>query len=63
MDENTELRLMINGSVKSVNIDFFDSAITERLKILGEVNIYVLVSDLLENPIVPFDFYLDYIYI
>ena len=63
MDENTELRFMINGSVKSVNIDFFDSAITERLKILGEVNIYVLVSDLLENPIVPFVFYLDYIYI
>lgn len=63
VDENAELRFMINGSVKSVNIDYFDKEILERLKILGEVNIYFLVADLMEKPIVPFVHYSDYIYL
>lgn len=63
VDENTELRFMVNGSVKSVDIDYFDSEIIERLRILGEINIYSLVADLMTNPIVPFVHYSDYIYL
>ncbi len=63
VEENTELRFMINGSVKSVNIDYFDNEIIKRLESLGEVNIYSLVADLMGNPIIPFVFYPDYIYI
>lgn len=63
VDENTELRFMINGSVKSVDIDYFDDEIIERLRILGEINIYSLVADLMVNPIVPFVHYSDYIYL
>lgn len=63
VEENTELRFMMNGSVKSVNINHFDNKILERLKILGETNIYFLVADLILNPIVPFVSYSDYIYL
>ncbi len=63
VNENTELRFMINGSVKSVNIDYFDNEVLERLKKFGEVNIYSLVADLMGNPIVPFVHYSDYIYL
>lgn len=63
VDENTELRFMINGSVKSVNIDYFDNEIIERLRMMGEVNIYSLVANLMGNPIVPFVHYSDYIYL
>lgn len=61
--ENTELRFMINGSVKSVNIDYFDNEIIERLRILGEVNIYSLIANLMINPIIPFVQYSDSIYL
>lgn len=63
VDENTELRFMINGSVKSVDIDYFNNEIIERLRLLGEVNIYSLVANLIVNPIVPFVHYSDYIYL
>lgn len=63
VDENTELRFMMNGSVKSVSIHYFDNEIIERLRILGEVNIYSLVGNLMGNPIVPFVHYSDYIYL
>ena len=63
VDENTELRFMVNGSVKSVDIDYFDAEIIERLRILGEINIYSLVADLMIKPIVPFVHYSDYIYL
>lgn len=62
-NENTELRFMINGAVKSVNIDYFDDKIIERLKMLGEVDIYSLVANLMGNPIIPFVQYSDYIYL
>lgn len=61
--ENTELRFMINGLVKSVSIDYFDDAILNRLEQLGEVNIYLLVADLMGNPIFSFVHYSDYIYL
>lgn len=61
--ENTELRFMVNGVVKSVNIDYFDSEILNRLEQLGEVNIYSLVASLIGNPIMPYVSYSDYIYL
>lgn len=63
VDENTELRFMINGLVKSVNINYFDNEIIERLRMLGKVNIYSLVVDLMVKSIVPFVHYPDYIYL
>lgn len=63
VDENTELRFMINGSVKSVDINYFDNEIMERLKTLGEVNIHFLIANLMGNPIIPFVHYSDYIYL
>ncbi len=63
VSENTELRFMINGSVQSVNIDYFDNKILERLRACGEVNIYSLVADLMGKSIVPSVYYSDYIYL
>ena len=54
---------MINGSVRSGDIDYFYYEIIGRLRILGEINIYSLVADLMANPIVPFVHYSDYIYL
>lgn len=63
LTENSELRFMLNGTVKSVAIDYFDEAIIERLKNLGKVEISKLVADLMGNPIIPFVYYSDYIYV
>ena len=63
LKDNCELRFMLNGKVKSVNIDYFNNDILERLKSLGKVNIYKLIANLMGNPIIPYVIYSDYIYI
>ncbi len=63
INDNTELRFMINGQVISCNIDYFDNDILQRLQKLGKVNIYTLVADLMANPIIPYIIYADWIYI
>lgn len=52
VNENKELRYMINGIVKSVNIDYFDDFILKRLKELGNCPIYKLIGNLMTNPII-----------
>ena len=54
---------MINGTVKSVDIDYFNKSILNRLEQLGEVNLYTLIADLMGNSIIPFVYYADYIYL
>ena len=61
--DNKELRYMINGTVKSVDIDYFNKSILNRLEQLGEVNLYTLIADLMEISIIPFVYYADYIYL
>ena len=50
---NKELRYMINGSVKSVDLDYFDNNIIERLKSLGKVSKREFVINLMSNSIIP----------
>ena len=44
---------MINGSVKSVDLDYFDNNIIERLKSLGKVSKHEFVINLMSNSIIP----------
>ncbi len=59
---NKELRFMINGSVISVNLDYFDNDIINRLKILGKVSKIKLVASLMGDPIIPRCHYADFIW-
>ena len=63
INDNTELRFMINGQVISKDINYFDNDILQRLEKLGKVNIHTLVADLMGNPIIPSVRYADFIYI
>ena len=63
VNEDCELRYMINGVVVSTDIDNFDAAIIERLKKIGKVYIFNLVADLMLNPTIPFVVYADWIYV
>ena len=51
LNSNKELRFMKNGVVQSVDIDYFDNVILERLKKLGKVEKRKLIIDLIGNPI------------
>ena len=62
ISDNKELRYMINGIVKSVNIDYFDNSIITRLKELGECSIYKLVGNLMVNPIIEKTYLSEWIY-
>lgn len=53
INSNKELRFMINGTVKSVDLDYFDNDIVERLKSLGKVSKTKLVASLMGDPIIP----------
>ena len=48
-----ELRYMINGSVVSVDLDYFDKDIINRLKSLGKVSKTKLVANLMSDFIIP----------
>lgn len=63
VNENSELRYMINGTVISCNIDRFDNEIINRLEKMGKTYIYKLVGDLMANPIIPNIMFSDWIYI
>ena len=63
INDNTELRFMINGQVISKDINYFDNDILQRLEKLGKVNIHTLVANLMGNPIIPSVRYADFIYI
>ena len=54
---------MINGKVKSCDIDRFDNNIVERLEKIGKTYIFKLVADLIGNPIIPYVMFPDWIYI
>lgn len=51
LNSNKELRFMKNGVVQSVDIDYFDNVILERLRKLGKVEKRKLIIDLIGNPI------------
>ena len=59
---NKELRFMINGSVISVDLDYFDNDIIDRLKSLGKVSKTKLVVSLMGDPIIPRCHYADFIW-
>ena len=63
VNDNKELRYMINGTVVSCDIDIFDNEIMDRLKKKGSIYIFKLVADLMANPIIPRVVYSDWIYI
>lgn len=63
VNKNSVLRYMINGRVKSVDINYFDKGILDRLEQLGEISISGLIGDLMGNPLIPFVCYPDYIYL
>ena len=62
INSDKELRYMINGSVRSVNLDYFDNDIVERLKVLGKVSKSKLVASLMGDPIIPRCHYADFIW-
>ena len=51
LNSNKELRFMKNGVVQSVDINYFDNVILERLNKLGKVEKRKLIMDLISNPI------------
>lgn len=53
INSNKELRFMINGTVKSVDLDYFDNNILERLKSLGKVSKSELVTSLMVDLFIP----------
>lgn len=63
INDNKELRYMINGTVVSCNVDKFDEDIIDRLEKAGKIYIFKLVADLIGNPPTPYVIYSDYIYI
>ena len=52
---------MNNGVVQSVDINYFDNVILERLKKLGKIEKRKLIMDLISNPIVDKCQYADFI--
>lgn len=63
VNDNKELRYMLNGTVISCDIDVFENKIIDRLKIIGKIYIFKFVADLMGNPIIPRVMYSDWIYI
>lgn len=47
--ENTDLRIIENGVVKSVSLDYYDEYILKNLKMMGKVKISQLVGKLIQN--------------
>lgn len=63
VNDNSELRYMLNGTVVSCNIDIFDNEIINRLDKTGKIYIFKFIGDLMANPIIPRVMYADWIYI
>lgn len=63
INSNKELRYMINGKVYSVDLDYFDKDIIDRLKSLGKVSKNKLVGSLMGEPIIPRCHYADFIWV
>lgn len=61
INSNKELRYMINGSVISVDLDYFHKDIIDRLKSLGKVSKAKLVASLMGEPIIPRCHYVQFI--
>lgn len=61
LNSNKELRFMKNGVVQSVDIDYFDNDILERLRKLRKVEKRKLIIDLIGNPIIYKCQYTDFI--
>lgn len=62
LKNNLELRYMLNGNVESVDINYFNELILDRLKELGKVIIYKLIDNLIVNPIIPKIIFSEWIY-
>lgn len=46
---NSEMRILENGIVKSVSIDYYDNVILNELKLLGTIEVVKLVAILMKN--------------
>ena len=46
---NSEMRVLENGIVKSVSIDYYDNVILNELKLLGTIEVVKLVAILMKN--------------
>ena len=46
---NSEMRILENGIVKSVSIDYYDNIILDKLKLLGTVKVSKLVGTLMKD--------------
>lgn len=62
LNDNTELRYLLNGNVESVDINYFDEYILNRLDKLGKITLYNLVGDLIVDPPIPKVIFSDWIY-
>lgn len=49
VENNSEMRVLENGIVKSVSINYYDSLILDKLKLLGTVKVSKLVSMLIQE--------------
>ena len=49
VSDNSDLRVIDSGNVKSVSIDFYDNFIIDTLKAMGKVKICQLVGKLMQN--------------
>ena len=49
INENTELRVISNGFVNSVSIDYYDDYILDKLQLMGKVKISRLVGVLMQD--------------
>lgn len=63
VNDNKELRYMLNGKVISCDINNFDNEIIKRLEKNDKIYIFKFVADLMVNSIVPNVMYSDWIYI
>lgn len=61
INSGKELRYMLNGSIISVDLDYFDKDIINRLKILGKVSKTKLVASLMSDFFIPRCQYADFI--
>ena len=47
--DNSEMRVLENGKIKSVSINYYDNLILEKLKLLGQVKVAKLVALLMSE--------------
>lgn len=49
VEENSEFRVLENGKVKSVSIDYYDNIILDNLRIMGKVKMVKLVAKIMRE--------------